>query len=264
MTTQPTQNSVVLYGSTTFLLAGNPENEIANIARKLMKLTPGGRRLNKDEATDLAVYAFMTDLNPFNKECYYMPGVGPTPGIAGYERKVLEYLASQGDPHPRIWPAYEPASTGEADFDPEQGDIAYKVKLYNSTDRQKWQQGILNLFLELKGALGADAWTAAQNFYGPEPCHEGIGVVRGKENFGTTDKWERHNRAKKRALSQAVRLLNPHVIIPDYSQVKDTNMDRIAVSIAKQIETEASADPVDEKELMRQLGFDDGEFYEPA
>jgi hypothetical protein len=51
-----------------------------------------GKKLSNDEAQALAVYSIQENLDPLAQECWYIPGVGPTPGIRGLRRKAQEQL----------------------------------------------------------------------------------------------------------------------------------------------------------------------------
>ena len=94
----------------TDMLAADKTIEIKSMAHKLMKLTPGGRNLNAEQAVELAVYCYMTDLNPFNGEAYYMPNVGVIPGVSGIRRKANEYLAITSSPDDRFFISFRDAS----------------------------------------------------------------------------------------------------------------------------------------------------------
>jgi hypothetical protein len=210
------------------LLASESEEEIRSMTQKLMRLTSGGRNLSGNQAAELAIYCWMTDLNPFNDEAYYMQNVGPRPGVAGVRRKAQDYLAATSSTQDdRFWVEFFEAKPGEGEFDPNKGDIAYKARLHILGVKQDWMDRRLRVYEALtEGGMDAnDAWRVTVDEIGPEPVWEAVGVVDYRENFegkptekrpeGTPDKWDRHERAKKRAEKWAIRKAFPAVIIPD-------------------------------------------------
>lgn len=213
-------NKLAVYNQATDLLTAEMTNNVKETVRKLMRLAPGGQRLNADQATELAVYSLMNDLNPYNGEAYYLPGSGPLAGVAGYRRKANEWIAATYGPKERFWCEFEPAQIGAADFDPDAGDIGYQCTLHDSTSKHEWEQAVLGAYIQLRaGNMDTEkAWQEAQKFIGPEPVWIAIGVVDHREVFakeGKPDKWDRHERAKKRAEKWAIRKRFPSTIIPD-------------------------------------------------
>lgn len=183
------------------------------VAERLKLMVVNGKQLQNNEALALAQYAISTGLNPFLNECYYIPGVGPGPGIAGWRRKAseqLDYEAKRADlPIAQVWASARPAEASEASFDPSKGDIAYVVTLHDSISRTLWEKRILSHYIDLlKNGLKDDAWEIARELAGPEPEWVGVGVVFGSEKFSydnKPEKFDRHERAKKRGEKLAIR-----------------------------------------------------------
>jgi hypothetical protein len=265
--------------SATELLSSNDGALVKATVHKLMRLTSGGRRLNSNQATGLAVYALMTDLNPFNNECYWMlgPGEGPIPGVAGYRRKALEYLAVTSGPNDRYFVTHRDALPGEAIYDLDKGDIARHCTLRIQSVSDKWRGELLHTVSKLKeaGLSGKAALAEAKDLVGPEPVWEATAVVDYRENFegkptekrpeGTPDKWDRVERCDKRAEKWAIRKAFPSVILPDISLGGSVDIDpNVIDAIVREVEEERSELPEwgvprsgkTEEELKESMGFD--------
>ena len=269
-------SQLAVYNQTTALLVAEQEEEIKRLARKLMRMTPGGQRLSADESTDLAVYSLLTGLNPFNAECYYMPKVGPIPGIAGYRVKTTDWLMAINNNRPdtRTWEEYRPAESHEADFDPDAGDIAWVCTLKDSISKERWEQRLIE-FAERYHKMGAtfqEARDAAKEDVGPCPSWSAVGVVKAEEHFSgnvwennkkVEDKykpemWDRNERAKKRAAKGAYRKGFPNVKLPDpeYGEVVEGVAIEVKDTITKELAAEASKPPRSEAQLLTELGYE--------
>lgn len=269
-----TENSLTVWSSTTDLLAGNSEAQVKEAARKLMKLTPNGNRLNAEQATDLAVYALLTGLNPFNNECYYMDRVGPVPGIAGYRVKATNFLFATA-PHsiaPRCWEEYRPATTDEADFDPDKGDVAWVCTLFDSVSKERWQQRLIEVGIAYHqmGASFQEAREAALKDVGPCPSWSAVGVVKADEHFSGNawrnnqkvegeykpEMWDRNERAKKRAAKGCYRKGFPKVNIPDREEgeIVDGAYSEEKQKIVAELQAEIPPQRT-EAQIMQELGF---------
>lgn len=245
----------VYENATTQLLTAEMTDQVKETVRKLMRLAPGGNRLNANEATDLAIYSLMNDLNPYNGEAYYLPGVGPLAGVAGYRRKANEWLLVSYGPTARFWCEFEDAPMGSGDFDPEAGDIAYICTLHDSISKREWESSTLGAYAQLRqGGMESDeAWKEAKNFVGSEPVWTAVGVVDHREHFakeGKPDKWDRHERAKKRAEKWAIRKRFPSTIIPD----NDLDFD-IIDSVATEIGDELNKPRRSASTIIEELGY---------
>ena len=228
-----TEQNLTTYNRTTELLASSSENEIKEVARKLMKLTPAGSRLTAEQAVDLAVYSFMTGLNPFNNECYFMDRVGPVPGIAGYRVKTMEWLRATSGTKivPRVYEEYRKATREEANFNPDAGDVAWVCTLYDSVSKEHWEKRIVETatIYSKMGASFEEARRAAKEDVGDCPSWSAVGVVKADEHFSGNayrnnmkieneykpEMWDRNERAKKRAAKGCYRKGFPTVNIPD-------------------------------------------------
>ena len=180
---------------------------VSEIAARLKLMISNGKKLTNDEALALAQYSVATDLNPFLGECYYLPGMGPGPGIAGWRKKAQERLDEEcklaNEPSSRFWVDYE-ETNGE--LEKKDGDIAVKVVLHDSLTKTAWEQSKLSHFIKSvsAGLNKDDAWDIAERLAGSEPTWSGIGIVYKAENFGP-DKFNRYERACKRGEKTALR-----------------------------------------------------------
>ena len=213
-----------------------------------MHLTPGGKNLDSAQAADLAVFAFATGLNPFNNECYYMDKIGPVPGIAGYRTKAQEWITATShrlDYAVRLTEDYRQATTDEADFDPDKGDVAWVCILTDNVSKLQWEQRLVTLMSDYRklGATFEESRKAAKEDVGACPSWTAVGVVHADEHFSgflwenniKTDKykpeaWDRNERAKKRAAKGCYRKGFPQVRIPD-REYGDDVVDSVAVEV---------------------------------
>lgn len=172
-----------------------------------------GSRLNTMELEALGGFALTNDLNPFNQECYYLPGTGPIAGIAGYRRKAHQQLerealrANHAGPVAIWMEDPRPAVRGkEAVFGPD--DIAIFVTIHDTLSKQSWIKTMVSLAKDLQSLGVKDPWEKAQEYTGPEPVWTGVGVVHKSESFakeGKPEKFDRIERATKRAEKIALR-----------------------------------------------------------
>lgn len=196
-------------------------NDIAReLAGRLKFMIQNGRALQDNEVFALAQYCAANDLNPFSGEAYYIPSAGPCPGIAGWRKKAQEQLnweaAAQNENGAHFWVETREATTEEAGHDPNAGDIAMFVTLHDWLTNKRWRRAFFDTLRELKevGYNLEDATAQAKVMVGPEPVWTGVGVVYQKENFGG-DKFNRAERASKRAEKIALRKRFPRVNLPE-------------------------------------------------
>ncbi len=188
------------------------------LAERLGNLITNGKKLLPEERLALAQYSVATGLNPFVGECYYLPGIGPGPGIAGWRVKAeeqLEYEAMKArTPAARFWCEYVEPGEGEGHYDPDK-DIAVKAILHDTISRTAWEQRVLAHYVELMKNKIENGWNIARELVGPEPVWTAIGVVRSGENFGTSERMDRYERACKRAEKAAIRKRFPRIHLPE-------------------------------------------------
>jgi hypothetical protein len=97
---------------------------------------------------------------------------------------------------------------------------------------------------------------------GDLPTWEAVGVVYHDENFGKLEKWDRNERAKKRAEKGAIKKRYPDLIIPDYGEVYDSNVEVVVHDVSTAIideENQKQARSKQEKyDVARQAAADLG------
>ena len=199
------------------------QNDVRRMTARIKLMIQNGKRLNDDEAMALAQYAVATQLDPFCGQCYYIPGVGPVPGVAGYRAKAdeqIEYEARRAaEPLGRWWIEYTEADPSEARHDPT-GDIAVKAILHDTLSKSAWERRILGAYIEcVKGGIAGDgAMEIARQIVGSEPTWSAIGIVFAEEKFSYDNKPEkmsRYERACKRAEKSAIKKRFPRVHLPE-------------------------------------------------
>jgi hypothetical protein len=192
----------------------------------------------------LAQYSVATDLNPFVGECYFLPSIGPGPGIAGWRKKAEEMLQFEAEkakiPVAKFWCEYVQNGEGEAHYNPEKGDIAVKAILHDEISRTKWEKRILSHFIELiKSQVEKDeAWKLANELGGPEPTWSAVAVVHGSENFGATEKYDRYERCCKRAEKLAIRKRFPLIDLPEPVGFDENYIDAEVKDVPEQLPPE--------------------------
>lgn len=193
------------------------------LAKRLENMIANGKKLEPIERLALAQYAVATGLNPFVGECYFLPGVGPGPGIAGWRVKAeeqLEYEANKARiAYARFYCEYREPDESEARWNPDKGDIAVKAILHDTLTKTEWEKRILSYYIELiKNGIKDGAWDTAREIAGAEPTWSAVGVVRGGESFageGKPEKMDRYERACKRAEKAVIRKRFPRVSLPE-------------------------------------------------
>jgi hypothetical protein len=181
--------------------------------KRLSMMIVNGNRLTPMELEALGGFALTNDLNPFNQECYYLPGTGPIAGIAGYRRKAHQQLereatrANHGGPVVIWMDPPRPAVNGvEGVFGP--NDIAIFVTIHDTLSKAVWLSSMVKLAKDLKDLGVPNPWGKAEEYIGPEPVWTGVGVVFKSESFakeGKPEKYDRIERATKRAEKIALR-----------------------------------------------------------
>jgi hypothetical protein len=233
---------------TDAIVKRNEGNQLAARVAELVKLMIyNGHKLSDPEAMALAQYAVATDLDPFVGECYYLPSIGPGPGIAGWRKKAdeqLNYEREQAkEPLARFWCDYVDPTNGEVGK-LDDGDVAVKAILHDTLSKTAWEQRTLKYYIELLRA-GAKDWDAAKELAGSEPTWSAVGVVKKGENFGR-DAMPRYERACKRAEKAAIRKRFPRVHLPEPIGFDDTEV----------IDTQFSEVTRSEEQNLNELGFD--------
>jgi hypothetical protein len=214
-----------------------------------------GNKLHDSEVFALAQYAAATGLDPFAGECWIIPGKGVCPGIAGWRKKAQDQLdyeareAHQLGSH--FWVTYEDAENGSCIFDAAKGDIAYVAVLRDSVSQTRWRQSIIAAssdFVKM-GAKFTESIELAKSLVGAEPVWIGYGVVFGSETFGGTEKFDRKERAKKRAEKVALRKRFPRIHLPEPDGIDDV-VDPSDYAVVM------DSDQMDEHRAMVDLGFE--------
>lgn len=232
------------------------------MARRIKYMIVNGNKLQDQEVYALATYATTNDLNPFAGECYYLPGAGPVPGIAGWRKKAQEQLdfeAARQNTQAHFWIEVREATQDEAPH--KDGDIAVHVTLHDWLSNRRWRTSLFETLRELKdlGFPHSDALRTAKDMVGPEPVWTGIGTVYAAEKFGKDgqpEKWSRRERAEKRAEKVALRKRFPRVNLPEPSgQVVDADAIDVQYSEQEQQAELPEGKKADTNQILAELGF---------
>lgn len=218
--------------------------EIREMAQRIKLMIYNGKNLTDAESMALAQYSVGNGLNPFVGEAYYLPGKGPTPGIAGWRKKAdeqLEYERRNAKaPFARWFVEYPEPDESERDtFDPKPGDIVVKAIVTDSLSKTDWEQRVLGAYVKLVAA-GVKDMDAAKELVGPRPMWTALGCVRASENFGG-DAMSRYERACKRAEKAAIRKRFPRINLPEFEDA-DYREPEITVVEPKRTEAQNLAD----------------------
>lgn len=268
-------DSLEIYQPASALLKQVTVQEIAKTAGVLMRFAPSGRKLQEHEASALALYSMMTGFNAMNNECYYMPGVGPTAGVAGYRVKAKQYNRIVHGVDTNFTIDYRPAEIFEADFRPGEGDVAWVCELTDTIAINEWDKNMKSwLHTLIEAGIEADkALAKAEQYAGKRPVWSAVGVVDHREHFTKVayennkpqvdekgnpvykpEMWDRNERAKKRAEKGALKKRYPDVLIPDLTDLamEDNNIDTIISNVVQAL---ADKPAVDRPKIMAELGF---------
>ena len=255
----------------TFVVKAREQMEIAK------RIIVNGKKLSDDEVRALAVYTVQTGLNISLNECYYMPGTGPIPGIAGIRRLAKESAIQEANSakYRLVGKGYRldfvllEEKTNEANFNIKDGDIAYKCILISDMDEAFWLNKLFPV-IEKFLSYGLDynnAKIQAIDLIGGCPKTEYVGVVYGSESFsynGKPEKMDRHERAKKRAEKGALKKRFALKINTDYEepeefvQIDIVNDNQLLLDNKEEYEDNLKDKTTDE--LISMLGFEE----EPA
>jgi hypothetical protein len=231
------------------------------VVNRIRSMIVNGKKLQDPEVFALTAYSLANDLNPFNGEAYFMPGAGPVPGIQGYRKKSKMALKQEAQAANVRAPFYTEeyrliTDPAEAGHDPEKGDLAYECSISDNVSAQ----GHADIMSDVMGKLvaaGVDvdkAYHAALKVAGSPPRWTGIGIVYADENFGSTEKFSRHERAMKRAAKLAIKKRWPSLDIPVEPQGVDVDYVPV-ISIEEPDQDEAPKVKRSNDEILTELGF---------
>jgi hypothetical protein len=223
--------------------------QILNLGRAMLKYTTnGGRPLSNEQAAIMAVYAYATGANPYANELYWMPGKGPELGHAWYQRKSSEQTTGA------ITFTMRAATTEEANYNPDKGDIAWHVTMHASEHKREWAQARLGYYTQLQELGPEAAWKAATELAGPEPVWTAVGVVYASEKFGGQEKYDRNERAKKRGKKLCLKEGFPALAALEVGALEGQETQVKIVEVQRQLREEPKQTP---RQIISELGFDD-------
>jgi len=227
------------------------------LVTRLRFMIQNGRKLADQEVFALAQYCAANELNPFDGEAYYIPNIGPCPGIAGWRKKAQEALNFEAQSQHNTdvnfyWTEPRLASPSEAKFDTAKGDIAMVVVLRDSLTNKAWRRQFFDTMREMKDLGLPYSHNDVVAYTGPEPIWTGVAVVYGDENFGK-DKFDRHERAQKRAEKLAIGKRFRRINLPE---PYGADVEYVDAQFEERPNTPAH-EAKSEAENMKALGFDE-------
>lgn len=193
--------------SVTELARLGRKKEIRELSRRLADLSPGGMKLNDQEALALAQYSWSLGANPLVGETWLLKNhksgqvLGLMPGIRLHRRRADEKDERNKDSR---WVEYTNISDPDerATFAIPQNAMAIKARLY----RQSTTKAYADAAEKLAGA-GA-SWDEIKNVLGTKPYVEGVGILTKSEMDGLNrgqNKMPHKQRCEKRAEAHALK-----------------------------------------------------------
>lgn len=242
------------------LIWENIKTDKVAVADRLRSMIVNGKRLADNEIFALTSYSLANDLNPFNNEAYFLPGVGPVPGIAGYRKKskmALKQEAKEANVRaPYFIENYrliEDPLEGGHNYDA--GDICYECTIQDNVSLQGHAEILSEAMAKLVKA-GVDveqAYSAAVKIAGPSPTWTGVGIVWHDEDFGKKEKYSRHERAMKRAAKLAIKKRWPSLDIPADTIDADVDDDLITTILP---EKRLPRTGLTEEQILNDMGIE--------
>jgi len=256
MTDKP-QDAIVTTQGSQIQYVGE-RNIVKELSQRIRLLVVGGKHLTDDEALALAQYSVANDLNPMIGECYFLPNIGPGPGIAGWRKKAELQLRDEArranEPRARYWCDYSEPDPKEIKINP--GDIAVKATIHDDLTKTAWEKRRLSYYIDMKKAgANGEAWGLAKELAGDEPTWSAVAIVRSSENFGAQEKMDRYERACKRAEKAAIRKRFPLVNLVEPEGFDDTAAPQVVSFGIIDSDPEPEKLPRSEAQIMSELGY---------
>jgi hypothetical protein len=187
--------------SQTSLVFGE-KRDIEALANRIKIMAPGGKKLNTDEAMALSQVSYLTGLNPFIGEIWYIPGNGPMVGIRGARRYGNEQVKNEGGIDAFWYPVFTTCSPEEAGA-PANVDVAlaYRCELHDSVSTKQYQKMLTETIKEFREGGAPDPFGEAVKVVGPKPLWVGWGYSVTTES----SKMNKGALARKRAEADAIK-----------------------------------------------------------
>lgn len=188
-----TDQAVKTNGNTTLSVYGT-KDDVGAMAGRILAMLPGADKLSKDERMSLAQLSVAYGLNPFNGECWAIPGKGSMIGIKGLRKTGHQQIEKVGG---NYWVEYVEITDLETRkrYGVQPGDLAFESHLFDTHNINTYVTAVERL---LKAGI---PWEAVKAMMGDKPYTTGFGVIR----QGETTKMDRVQCARKRAESNAIK-----------------------------------------------------------
>lgn len=170
------------------------KDEVGAMAGRILAMLPGAATLSQGERMGLAQIAVAHNLNPFNGECWAIPGKGLMIGVKGLRKTGHEQIEKVGG---NFWIEYaeitDPATRKRYGIG--DGDLAFESRLFDTQNIKTYVEAVERL---MKAGI---PWEAVKQMVGDKPYTTGFGVIKANE----TTRMDRVQCSRKRAEANAIK-----------------------------------------------------------
>ncbi len=192
-------------------------NDVSEFAKRIKKMMRGGEKLSETEATALAQFSFVTGLNPFIGECWYISGSGPMVGIAGARRLEQQLAIDKGGVSFPAVVVCDAMEAGASEAEAKDVAAAFRVEINDSVATAEYLKMFTLAIEAMKAAGVSDPFGAAKEICGPRPVWVGYGFAKKNE----PSRMSKVQLARKRAEADA---LKKRIVIPFGAQLADSDV----------------------------------------
>lgn len=173
--------------------------ELREMATRIKLMVPNAASLTDDEALALAQGSYLSGLNPFDGEIYYIPKLGLYPGIKGRRRKAREQMERAIGRGANYWMEFDwPSSEWKAENGYAADWLVCRAILRDSATLTSYVDAVL----KLTGAIKGMSISEVKELIGQRPYVTGIGFVKPGERLIRPIREVAQKRAERAALAQ--------------------------------------------------------------
>jgi len=169
-------------------------DEVKQMAGRILAMLPGADKLSVNERLGLAQLSIAHGLNPFNGECWAIPGKGLMIGVKGLRKGAHNQVDKSGG---NYWVEYVEIVDAETRkrYGIAPGDLSFESRLFDTQNINTYVGAVERL---MKAGI---PWEAVKSMVGDKPYTTGIGIIKS----GETTRMERVQCARKRAEANAIK-----------------------------------------------------------
>lgn len=211
-----TAQALALYGN---------KDDVGAMAGRILAMLPGAEKLSKEERMGLAQLSVAHNLNPFNGECWAIPGKGLMIGVKGLRKTAHEQISESGG---NFWIEYVEITDEAARkrYGIGAGDLAFESRLFDTANINTYVTAVERL---MKAGI---PWDAVKQMVGEKPFTTGVGVIKA----GETTRMDRIQCARKRAESNAIK---QRFDVPFGVKVADEETGEVIEGTATEVKSDA-------------------------